>query len=43
MYTVSDVVETGDARELIMSLIKEVLTQDDSQDQTARPEEYFDE
>lgn len=43
MYTVSDAVEMGDARDLILSLIKEVFVQDDSQEQTARPEEYFDE
>lgn len=43
MYTVPDAVEMGDARDLILSLIKQVFVQDDSQEQTAKAEEYFDE
>ena len=43
MYTVSDAVEMGDARDLILSSIKEVFVHDDTQEQTARPDEYFDE
>ena len=43
MYTVSDAVEIGNARELILSTIKEEFVQDDTQPNTLRAEEYFDE
>ena len=43
MYTVSDIVDLGEAHELVLSEIKEVLTQDDSEYQTMAPSEYFDE
>jgi hypothetical protein len=43
MYTVSDVVELGDAQELILSLIKREFVSDDHENQTLPAEEYFDE
>jgi hypothetical protein len=43
MYTVSEAVELGDARELILSTIKEEFVSDDSEPNTLRAEEYFDE
>ena len=43
MYTVSEVVEMGDARELILSEIKEAFVGDDNEPQTLQPGEYFDE
>ena len=43
MYTISDVVEMGDARELLLSLLKDIFQQDDSEQHTAELEEYFDE
>jgi hypothetical protein len=43
MYTVSDVVDMGEAHELILSDIKLVSSLDDSADLTMRAEEYFDE
>ena len=43
MYTISDAVEMGNAQELILSEIKTVSVQDDSEFNTLRAEEYFDE
>jgi hypothetical protein len=43
MYTVSDAIEMGDAQDLILSSIKQEFVQDDSQEQTLKAEEYFDE
>ena len=43
MYSISDVVEMGDARELILSDIKVQLVEDDTEFNTAEPLEYFDE
>jgi len=43
MYTISEIVELGDARELILSEIKVVSRLDDSQDNTLEPSEYFEE
>jgi hypothetical protein len=43
MYNVSDAVEMGNAQELILSSIKEVLQADDTQQNTFRPSEYFEE
>lgn len=43
MYNVSDAVEMGSAHELILTFIKQVLVLDDSQENTDRAEEYFDE
>ena len=43
MYTISEVVELGNARELILSEIKVTSELDDSQPNTFRPPEYFDE
>jgi hypothetical protein len=43
MYTISEVVELGNARELILSNIKLTVEQDDSQPNTFQPPEYFDE
>lgn len=43
MYNVSDAIEMGNARELVQSLIKVEFVEDDTEDRTAEPEEYFDE
>ncbi len=43
MYTISDVVELGNARELILSDLKVTTQEDDSQPNTFEPGEYFDE
>ena len=43
MYTVSDVVEMGDARELILLLHKDEFVFDDAWPQTMPPDESFDE
>ena len=43
MYSVSDVVELGEAHELVLSDIKEVLRLDDAEEQSMQPGEYFDE
>jgi hypothetical protein len=43
MYNVSDAVEMGDARELVQSILKVEFVEDDIEDRTAEPEEYFDE
>ena len=43
MYSLSDVVELGDAQELILSDIKKESRLDDEEPNTFRPQEYFDE
>lgn len=44
MYNISDVVEMGQAHELVLSLIKELpLQQDDTRPHTMPFEEFFDE
>lgn len=43
MYNVSDAVEMGNAQELVLSLIKVEFVDDDFEERTAEPEEYFDE
>jgi hypothetical protein len=44
MYNISDIVEMGQAHELVLSLIKELpFTFDDDQPQTMPIEEHFDE
>ena len=43
MYTISEVVELGNARELILSDLKLTTQEDDSQPNTFVPGEYFDE
>jgi len=43
MYIVSDVVDMGEAHELILTETKEVSRFDDSQEFTMTPLEYFDE
>jgi hypothetical protein len=43
MYTIADVVEMGEAHELILSEIKEISVLDDSSELTMEPLEYFDE
>ena len=43
MYSVSDVVELGEAHELVLSDIKKMLRQDDAEEQTLQPLENFDE
>ena len=43
MYTISDVVEMGEAHELILSDIKEVSILDDSAELSMEALEYFDE
>ena len=43
MYTVSDIVDLGEAHELVLSDIKEILTIDDSESQTMLALECFDE
>jgi len=43
MYSVTDVVEMGDAHELILSEIKRISTLDDSADFSMEALEYFDE
>lgn len=43
MYTISDVVEMGEAHELVLSLIKELPLQfDDSEPQSMPDQEHFD-
>ena len=42
MYTISDVVELGDARELILAEVKLESEVDDSEPNTFEPAEYFD-
>jgi hypothetical protein len=43
MYTVSDVVEIGEARELILAELKELSVRDDDAEVTMEPLEFFDE
>jgi hypothetical protein len=43
MYSVSDIFDLGEAHDLVLSEIKELLTIDDSEDQTMQPLECFDE
>ena len=43
MYNVSDAVEMGDAHEVILILVKEEFSGDDSEPRTEAAEEYFDE
>ena len=43
MYSVSDVVDMGEAHELILSDLKKVSTLDDSAELTMQVLEYFDE
>lgn len=43
MYNVSDAVEMGDAHEVILILVKEEFSADDSDPRTEPAEEYFDE
>ncbi|HKY41511.1 MAG TPA: hypothetical protein VJM50_00330 [Pyrinomonadaceae bacterium] len=43
MYTVSEIVELGDARELILSDIKLTSVADDTEQNSFQPSEYFDE
>jgi hypothetical protein len=42
MYTATDIVEMGNAQELILSLIKVTEQEDDDNPMTQNPEEYFD-
>ena len=41
MYNISDVVEMGEAHELVLSLLKEPLQFDDSEPFTMPAEEHF--
>jgi hypothetical protein len=43
MYTISEVVDLGNARELILGDFKVTNVEDDSQPNTFEPGEYFDE
>ena len=43
MYTVSDIVEMGNAQDLVLTLIKLPPSSDDFEDFTVEPDEYFDE
>ena len=43
MYNVSDAVEMGAAHELILIVVKEEFSGDDSEARTQEPEQYFDE
>lgn len=43
MYSISNVVEMGDAHELILSDIKQISVQDDSAELSLEALEYFDE
>ena len=43
MYSISDVVEMGDAHELILSDIKQISVLDDSAELSLEALEYFDE
>ncbi|HKY41512.1 MAG TPA: hypothetical protein VJM50_00335 [Pyrinomonadaceae bacterium] len=43
MYTISDVVEMGEAHELILSDLKELSILDDASELSMMPVEYFDE
>ncbi len=43
MYNVSDAVEMGDAHEVILILVKEEVSGDDSEFRTEEAQEYFDE
>jgi len=40
MYTVSDIVEIGDAKELILSSVKQIAQQDDDNFLTQSAEEF---
>jgi hypothetical protein len=42
MYTVSEIVEMGEAHELVLSQIKQVLQLDDSAVQSMPAEDHFD-
>lgn len=43
MYNISDAVELGDAHEMILILVKEEFSEDDTDPRTQPADEYFDE